>query len=197
MSGSPTVKILLLTSTITSQQIIEAVQIGARGIVPKEALADHLTTAIRAVSSRDYWIGGRRVVDLVGALHELMQQALVPERKTHGLTPRELEVVGCMVEGRSNPDIAGQFSISEEKVKRHVPNASTKPESRRAWSWRCLPSRIRWLLCKLEPYSLLVFPLRAVVRDSARAGPRTSMAPAMPRSPRAQSTLHSHSYLNL
>src|SRR6202453_4365627 len=37
MSGSPTVKMLLLTSTITSQQIIEALQIGARGIVLKEA----------------------------------------------------------------------------------------------------------------------------------------------------------------
>ena len=87
MSGSPTVKILLLTSTITTQQIIEALQIGARGIVLKDALADHLTTAIRAVSSGDYWIGGKRVVNLVGALHELMQQAAVPERKTYGLTP--------------------------------------------------------------------------------------------------------------
>ena len=38
MSGSPTVKILLLTSTITTQQIIEALQIGARGIVLKDAL---------------------------------------------------------------------------------------------------------------------------------------------------------------
>src|SRR5580692_1848386 len=47
MSGSPSVKILLLTSTITTQQIIEALQIGARGIVLKDALADHLTTAIR------------------------------------------------------------------------------------------------------------------------------------------------------
>jgi two-component system nitrate/nitrite response regulator NarL len=83
MSGSPTVKILLLTGTITSQQIIEALQIGARGIVIKDTLADHLTTAIRAVSSGDYWIGGRRVVNLLGALHELMQQAAVPERKTH------------------------------------------------------------------------------------------------------------------
>jgi two-component system, NarL family, nitrate/nitrite response regulator NarL len=126
MSGSPTVKILLLTSTITSQQIIEALQIGARGIVLKEALADHLTTAIRAVSSGDYWIGGRRVVNLVGALHELMQQAAVPERKTYGLTPRELDVVGCIVEGCSNRDIAKQFNISEETVKRHLSNVFDK-----------------------------------------------------------------------
>jgi two-component system, NarL family, nitrate/nitrite response regulator NarL len=126
MSGSPTVKILLLTSTITGQQIIEALQIGARGIVLKDTLADHLTTAIRAVSSGDYWIGGKRVVNLLGALHELMLQAAVPERKTYGLTPRELEVVGCIVEGCSNRDIAKQYSISEETVKRHLSNTFDK-----------------------------------------------------------------------
>jgi two-component system, NarL family, nitrate/nitrite response regulator NarL len=126
MSGSPTVKVLLLTSTITNRQIIEALQIGARGIVLKEALADHLTAAIRAVSSGDYWIGGKRVVNLVGALHELIQQAAVPERNTYGLTPRELDVVGCIVEGCSNRDIAKQFSLSEETVKRHVSNTFDK-----------------------------------------------------------------------
>lgn len=126
MTGSPTVKILLLTSTITTQQIIEALQIGARGIVLKDALADHLATAIRSVSSGDYWIGGKRVVNLVGALHDLMQQAAVPEHKTYGLTPRELEVVGCIVEGCSNRDIAKQFTISEETVKRHLSNIFDK-----------------------------------------------------------------------
>jgi two-component system nitrate/nitrite response regulator NarL len=49
MNGTPTVKILLLTSTITTQQIIEALHIGARGIVLKDALASHLQTAIRTV----------------------------------------------------------------------------------------------------------------------------------------------------
>ncbi len=126
MSGSPRVKILLLTSTITTQQVIEALQIGARGIVLKDALVDHLTTAIRSVVGGDYWIGGKRVVNLVGALHELMQQAAVPERKTYGLTPRELEVVGCIVEGCSNRDVAKQFAISEETVKRHLSNIFDK-----------------------------------------------------------------------
>src|SRR5277367_96236 len=126
MNGSPTVKILLLTSTITTQQIIEALHIGARGIVLKDAIADHLTTAIRAVSSGDYWIGGKRVVNLVSALHDLMQQAAPPQHKTYGLTPRELEVVGCIVEGCSNRDIAKQFTLSEETVKRHLSNIFDK-----------------------------------------------------------------------
>ena len=71
----------LLTSTITTQQIIEALHIGARGIVLKDALASHLQTAIRTVVAGDYWIGGKRVVNLVSALHDLMQQAAVPHAK--------------------------------------------------------------------------------------------------------------------
>ncbi len=127
MSKSPRVKIILLTSTITTQQIIEALQIGARGIVLKDAVAGDLGSAIRAVSSGDYWIGGKRVVNLLQALHELMKKtAAVPERKTFGLTPRELEVVQCIVEGCSNKDIAKQFGISEETVKRHLSNTFDK-----------------------------------------------------------------------
>jgi two-component system, NarL family, nitrate/nitrite response regulator NarL len=127
MDKSPRVKIILLTSTITTQQIIEALQIGARGIVLKDTVAGDLSRSMRAVLSGDYWIGGERVVNLVAALNELMKQAAAtPEKKTYGLTPRELEVVTCIVEGCSNKDVAKQFAISEETVKRHLSNIFDK-----------------------------------------------------------------------
>ena len=127
MSKAPRVKIILLTGTITTQQIIEALQIGARGIVLKDAVAGDLGKSLRAVLSGDYWIGGQRVANLVQALKELMDKAATtPERKTYGLTPRELEVVTCIVEGCSNRDIAKQFAISEETVKRHLSNIFDK-----------------------------------------------------------------------
>ena len=85
-----------------------------------------LHTAIRAVFAGDYWIGGKRVVNLVSALQDLMRQAQPPQRKTYGLTPRELDVVGCIVEGCSNRDIAKQFTLSEETVKRHLSNIFDK-----------------------------------------------------------------------
>ena len=127
MTKSPRVKIVLLTSTISVQQIIEALQIGARGIVLKDSVVGDLSNALRAVLQGDYWIGGQRVANLLKALQELTAQAAaVPERKTYGLTPRELEVVSCIVEGCSNRDIAKQFSISEETVKRHLSNVFDK-----------------------------------------------------------------------
>src|SRR5258707_4011272 len=58
MSKSPRVKIILLTATISTQQIIEALQIGARGIILKDAVAGDLTHALRAVLSADYWLAG-------------------------------------------------------------------------------------------------------------------------------------------
>jgi len=127
MSKSPRVKIIMLTSTISTQQVIEALQIGARGIVLKDAVASDLATALRAVLSGDYWIGGERVANVLTALNELMNKAAaVPERKTYGLTPRELEVTTCIVEGCSNKDVAKQFAISEETVKRHLSNIFDK-----------------------------------------------------------------------
>ena len=127
MTKSPRVKIVLLTATITPQQIIEALQIGARGIVLKDSVASDLSQALRAVLGGGYWIGGERVANLVKALQQLMAQAAaVPDRKTYGLTPRELEVVTCIVEGCSNRDIAKQFTISEETVKRHLSNVFDK-----------------------------------------------------------------------
>jgi DNA-binding NarL/FixJ family response regulator len=127
MTKSPRVKIVLLTATITPQQIIEALQIGARGIVLKDSVASDLSQALRAVLGGDYWIGGERVANLVKDLQQLMAQAAaVPDRKTYGLTPRELEVVTCIVEGCSNRDIAKQFAISEETVKRHLSNVFDK-----------------------------------------------------------------------
>jgi two-component system nitrate/nitrite response regulator NarL len=127
MSKSPRVKIIMLTSTISTQQVIEALQIGARGILLKDAVAGDLSKSLRAVLSGDYWIGGERVANLLTALNALMKQAsTVPERKTYGLTPRELEVVTCIVEGCSNKDVAKQFTISEETVKRHLSNIFDK-----------------------------------------------------------------------
>lgn len=127
MTKSPRVKIILLTSTISTQQIIEALQIGARGIVLKDSVAGDLSESLRAVLSGDYWIGGQRVANLLTALHGLMAKAAaVPEKKTFGLTPRELEVVTCIVEGCSNKDVAKQFAISEETVKRHLSNIFDK-----------------------------------------------------------------------
>lgn len=126
MSGSPKMKILLLNRVIRAQHIIEALQIGARGIVLQDRLAEDLDAAIQCVSQGGFWLGPERVESLVNALHQLVQEQASPEHKSFGLTRREVEVVRCIVDGSSNRDIAVKFGLSEETVKRHLSNIFDK-----------------------------------------------------------------------
>ncbi|MEI6666739.1 MAG: response regulator transcription factor [Acidobacteriota bacterium] len=120
-----TLKTVILTGTIDQRQILEALQSGARGIVLKDAVADHLVEALRVVVDGRYWLGGQPVTNLVQAIKNLMADASAPSR-SFNLTPREFQVVGAIVEGCSNRDIARQFEISEETVKRHLTNIFDK-----------------------------------------------------------------------
>jgi DNA-binding NarL/FixJ family response regulator len=126
MSGSPQVKILLLNRMIRAQHIVEALQIGARGIVLHERLTIDLEPAIACVSRGGYWLGEEQVEGLVSALHQLVREQAAPEQKHYGLTRREVEVLRRIVDGCSNRDIAGQFGLSEETVKRHLSNIFDK-----------------------------------------------------------------------
>ncbi len=48
--------------------------------------------------------------------------APAPLRQTFNLMPREIEVIGKVVAGCPNKEIAQQFSISENTVKHHLSN---------------------------------------------------------------------------
>lgn len=117
---------IVLTGMIDKRQILEALQLGARGVVLKDAAMEHLTACIRAVMQGQYWLDGRPVQNLIHVLRELTTQTAPPPRKTFGLTARELEVVTQITEGCTNKDIAKTFGISEETVKRHLTNIFNK-----------------------------------------------------------------------
>jgi len=117
---------IVLTGLIDKRQVLEALQLGARGVVLKDAVIEHLSACIRAVMQGQYWLEGRPVQNLVQVLRDLAAQTAPPPRKTFGLTARELEVVTLITEGCTNKDIAKSFSISEETVKRHLTNIFNK-----------------------------------------------------------------------
>jgi len=117
---------IVLTGLVDKRQILEALQLGARGVVLKDAVVEHLSACIRAVMQGQYWLDGRPVQNLVQVLHDLAAQTAPPSRKTFGLTGRELEVVTLITEGSTNKHIAVTFGISEETVKRHLTNIFNK-----------------------------------------------------------------------
>ena len=125
-AGALNTRTVVLTGLIDKRQVLEALQLGARGVVLKDAIVEHLSACIRAVMDGQYWLEGRPVQNLVQVLRDLSAQTAPPPRKTFGLTARELEVVNLITEGCTNKDIAKQFGISEETVKRHLTNIFNK-----------------------------------------------------------------------
>lgn len=121
------VRTILLTAAIEKRQIVEALQLGARGVVMKESATELLLKSIRSVMAGQYWVGRESVSNIVQTLRELMPAAGdEPRKKKFGLTPRELEIVATIVAGYTNKDIAHKFSLSEQTVKHHLSNIFDK-----------------------------------------------------------------------
>ncbi len=117
---------ILLTAAIEKEQIVESLQLGARGVVLKESATELLFKSIRAVMAGQYWVGRERVSELVEGLTRLMASSGSVPSKNLGLTPRELEIVSTIVAGYTNREIAKKFSLSEQTVKHHLTNIFDK-----------------------------------------------------------------------
>jgi DNA-binding NarL/FixJ family response regulator len=124
---STTVRVILLTAAAEKNQIVEALQLGARGVVLKDSATQLLLKSIYTVMSGEYWVGRESVSNLVQYLRTLVQSSGEEARqKKFGLTPRELEIVSAVVTGYSNKEIAEYFKISEDTVKHHLSNIFDK-----------------------------------------------------------------------
>jgi DNA-binding NarL/FixJ family response regulator len=123
-SGS-TSRIVLLAAAIEKSQIVEALRLGARGVVLKDSATELLFKCIRTVMAGEFWVGRESVAELVLCLR---QSAVVPPpvKKAFRLTPRELQIISTVVAGYQNKEIAQQFSISEDTVKHHLSSVFDK-----------------------------------------------------------------------
>lgn len=118
--ATPEVRVVLLTAAIERDETIEALRLGARGVVLKETATPLLYKCIRAVASGELWVGHERIADLVKSVCSPARTPTADDRPALRLTPRELEVVTAVAEGAANKDIAAALGVSEQTVKNHL-----------------------------------------------------------------------------
>jgi len=120
-SSSSAAHTIVLTAAIDNSQLVEALRLGARGVVLKDSAIEVLPEALQSVMAGQYWVARETVGGLIEALRSVASPA-AESRPDHqfDLTDRELDIVEAVVAGYSNKDIASQFSISEHTVKHHL-----------------------------------------------------------------------------
>ncbi|MEX2220158.1 MAG: response regulator transcription factor [Candidatus Rokuibacteriota bacterium] len=100
---------------------VEALKMGARGILPRSATVEHLRKAIRVVHQGEVW-ATKRVIAL--SIEDLAARSVDPHvgklALQERLTLREQEIVHLIVGGLSNLEAAIRLGITEATVKAHL-----------------------------------------------------------------------------
>ena len=116
-------RIILLTAVIDDDQLLEAIRLGAQGVVLKDMAPQLLVEAIREVHAGGQWLeqglGGR-------ALRRLLSREKRASEAARLLSSREREIVRLVAAGLRNRAIADRLSISEGTVKVHMHNIYEK-----------------------------------------------------------------------
>jgi two-component system, NarL family, response regulator LiaR len=105
--------VLVFTSHATDKQIIELVEAGIQGFLPKDSAREELIKAVRRVAIGDV------------SLHPMAQNALMQRTQKKlpelaQLTPREHSVLLLIARGLSNKAIGREFDLTEGTVKSYV-----------------------------------------------------------------------------
>ncbi|HTG29766.1 MAG TPA: response regulator transcription factor [Methylomirabilota bacterium] len=133
LSEEAPVAIILLVEDANTERDVEAFRNGVRAVLPRNMSPGGIVAAVEAV-------GAGLAVLLPEGLETLWRESTASHRAiapplVEALTPREIEVLGMMVEGWGNKEISTRLGISEHTVKFHVAsimgklNASSRTEA--------------------------------------------------------------------
>jgi DNA-binding NarL/FixJ family response regulator len=114
------VKVLVVTTFNLDEYVYEALRAGASGFLLKDSPPAHLLHGIRTVAIGASLLDPEVTRTLVGRFASRIRPAEHNPRPESQLTPRELEVLRLIADGRSNSEIAATLTISPETVKTFV-----------------------------------------------------------------------------
>lgn len=106
------VRVLVVSQYRDTETVRKALGAGANGYVPKTVDKAELVQAVQTVARGEVWISPTVAPGLVGQLRS-------PTAEVPQLTPRQLEVLQLIVDGKSTKEIAGVLELGVKTVETH------------------------------------------------------------------------------
>lgn len=133
----PALPVVVLSASDRTSDVIRAIDLGAMGFVPKRSSNEMLFEALRMVMSGGLYVPPMMLGLQAGSTHEgdtvpdVMRPVGVQASQggyqkapsslaAVGLTPRQNDVLGLLLQGKPNKLIARELNVSVETVKDHV-----------------------------------------------------------------------------
>lgn len=130
-ASRPETQVLVLTTYADDQSLFPALRAGAHGYLTKDASAEEIEQAIRALAAGRTHLDAAIQQRLVAAVLETQPSAAHPPvSPPDDLSPREVEVLKLIAAGFSNNEIGTTLFLSNATVKTHVNRIFSKTGSR-------------------------------------------------------------------
>ncbi|SDI19830.1 response regulator transcription factor [Nonomuraea jiangxiensis] len=129
-AGLEQVKVLILTTYDTDENVFEALQAGASGFLLKDAGPAELLHAIRVIAAGDALLAPRITRRLISQFTAQRRAARSGQDRLAVLTEREREVLALVGQGMSNEEIGAALFLSPATARTHVSRTMGKLRAR-------------------------------------------------------------------
>ena len=125
----PDVPIVILSGDVGKREVLKAIEYGASGYLPKTLSGKSLLSALRLVLTGETYVPASVFVnddEMREGPTTPLRQSVPPDNPLSKLSKREWEVLGHLINGKTNKEIGRELDLQEITIKIHVRNAYRK-----------------------------------------------------------------------
>jgi DNA-binding NarL/FixJ family response regulator len=122
----PGTRVVVVSNEADPARVVGALTAGAAGWLPKTLPLDELLQCLRAVSNGETWVPMRLLTSVLRAMIAAREAEDAPASRLRPLTAREQQILQCLVDGMTRPQIAAWLGMSPNTVRTHVHNVLHK-----------------------------------------------------------------------